>query len=57
MEGTLVEVLLSVILIPWVTWVSASIFNQRQEIALMKQTHDDMRVMTKELIHIFSKHK
>jgi hypothetical protein len=32
-----VEVLLACIVIPWCGWVTASIFNQRQQIALLKQ--------------------
>lgn len=32
-----IQLALSMIIIPWVLWVSVSIFNQRQEIALLKQ--------------------
>lgn len=55
MIGMNIELGLSLIAIPWLVWVTVSIFNQRQEIALVKQTHDDMSRMMKVLIEVFGK--
>lgn len=33
----ILSIALTMIVIPWMIWVSASIFNQRQEIALLRQ--------------------
>jgi len=32
-----IEMVAGLIIIPWVVWVSSSIFNQKTEIALLKQ--------------------
>lgn len=33
---SLIEIILTVIAVPWLIWVTTSIFTQRQEIALLK---------------------
>lgn len=37
MKDQLLEIAVTMIGIPWTVWVSVSIFNQRQELALLKQ--------------------
>lgn len=36
-------ILVSLIAIPWCVWVTASIFNQRQEVALLRQIFETLR--------------
>lgn len=38
-----IEFVASLIIIPWTIWVTASLFNQRQEIALLKQIFEVLK--------------
>lgn len=46
---------LGLILVPWCVWVTASLYNQRQEIALLKQAVDDLKAVNKVLIKALGK--
>lgn len=43
MINSIFEVVAAGIVIPYLIWITVSIFNQRQEIALLKQSHDDLK--------------
>lgn len=47
------EIAIGFVVVPFVTWVTVSIFNQKQEIAIMKQNHEDLKEMIQTLIDIF----
>lgn len=54
---SLIQVSLGFIVIPWIVWVSTSIFKQKEELALFKQelerTHTSLRDSMNTLIDIF----
>ncbi len=52
MDSILIEVGLGLILVPWISWVTTSIFGHRQEIALIKQTHTEIRDSMKQMVKI-----
>lgn len=43
MIDLMIEIGLTLVVIPWCTFVTVSLFNQRQEIALLKLTHDELK--------------
>lgn len=51
----LLEIAVAGVVIPWVTWVTVSIFNQRQELVLLKQTYSDLKNSVDRLITVFEK--
>ena len=55
MIDLMVEIGVTLVVIPWCTFVTISLFNQRQEIALLKQTHDEMKFHMKALVAYFKK--
>jgi hypothetical protein len=57
MEKHLSEILVGTIAIPWIVWTSTSIFSQKQEIALMRQSHDDIKRLIATLIDVLKNEK
>jgi hypothetical protein len=52
--NTLVKIVsdgLGLILIPWVIWVTVSLFNQRQELALLRQIVTDLKILLERRSH------
>lgn len=46
---------IGIIIIPFFGWVVVSIYNQRQEIALLKQAVDDLKAVNKMLVKALMK--
>jgi hypothetical protein len=47
------EIGIGFIVVPWCAFITVSIFNQKQEIALMKKNHEDLKEMIQTLIDVF----
>ncbi len=45
-----VAIAATMIIFPWMTWVSVSIFSQRQEIALLKLSNEHLKEIKQALI-------
>lgn len=50
----LVQIGFGMIIIPWACWCTVSIFNQRQELALMKQSHMDLKLTLDKILEVFT---
>lgn len=51
MIPNLAEILLGFVVIPWCIFVTVSIFNQRQEVAILKEIVRDLRQLLNEIRH------
>lgn len=57
MQQYLTEMAIGSVAVPFAVWVTTSIFNQKTEIALMRQSHDSLKDLIETLITVLKENK